>query len=81
MIRLTNSTVPPAAKKRKTDVPVVGDEEVEKPANGTKADQDNGEEEQAADTAEKSAPAEAAAKAKGGDVPKESDLPEVEAQE
>lgn len=37
--------------------------------------------EQAADTAEKSAPAEAAAKTKGGDVPKESDLPEVEAQE
>jgi hypothetical protein len=30
-------------------------------------------------TAEKSGPAAAAAKAKGGDVPKESDLPETEA--
>lgn len=90
----TNTIIPPgppAAKKRKTrPVPVAGDKEGEKAENGTKGDKDQdeeepaegeGEEEEPVDTAKTSGPAEAAAKAKGADVPKESDLREVEAEE
>lgn len=53
--------------------------------NGAKGDNDEeepGEEEEAPeDTAKTSGPAEAAVEAKGGDVPKESELSEVDAQE
>jgi hypothetical protein len=61
---------------------VAKDEDVEKEndANGDDAEDDDveeGEEEGDEDTAKTSGPAAAAAKVKGGDVPKESDLPEV----
>jgi hypothetical protein len=73
------TSAPPKAKKRKT-APVAEEEGAEENgANGDDAEGD--EEEDAADTAETSGPAAAAAKAKGGDVPKESDLPEVDAEE
>lgn len=59
------TTGPPAAKKQKT-APASKDKEGAEKENGT-----NG-------TAKTSAPAEEAVKTKGGDVPKESALPEVE---
>lgn len=67
----------------------MGDKEGEKAAengangdNGEEEPAEEGEEEEAPeDTAKTSGPAEAAAKAKGGDVPKESGLSEVDAQE
>lgn len=66
---------------------MVDDKEAKKAQNGTKGDEDEEPvaedegDEDAAETAEKSGPAEAAAKAKEGQVPKESDLAEVDAQE
>lgn len=76
---------PPKAKKRKTAPTVEDEEDVEENgANGDDAEgqeEEEEEEEEADDTAKTSGPAAAAAKAKGGDIPKESDLPEVDAEE
>lgn len=77
---------PPAAKKRKTK-PAAGADNDAAAENGENGDNDEeepaedevAEDEDAAETAEASGPAEAAAKAKGGNVPKESDLSEVDA--
>lgn len=75
---------PPAAKKQKTKPAAGDDADVAKnDANGDGDEEEEEEEveegdEDAADTAKTSGPAEAAAKAKGGDVPKEADLAEVE---
>jgi hypothetical protein len=74
---------PPVAKKQKT-APIVDDDEGVEVAETDKDDEpveEEGEEEAAADTAKKSGPAAAAVKEKGGVVPKESDLSEIEAAE
>ena len=81
-------TGPPAAKKQKTKPAAAADKDevAENGANGgddnaeDKEDEEDGdaEDEDAADTAKTSGPAQAAAKAKGDDVPKEADLAEVE---
>lgn len=79
---------PPVAKKQKTAPVVVGDDEGVEAESGANEDakdeepvEDEGEEEAPADTAATSGPAAAAAKEKAGVVPKESDLPEIEAAE
>lgn len=56
-----------------------GEKDEDEPAE--EEGEEEGEEESAADTAKESGPAAAAAQAKGGVVPKESDLPEIEAAE
>lgn len=80
----------PAAKKQKTAPVVVDDDEVENGAEGEEGEEgeedeevDEGEdvEESSPDAAADNGPSAAAAKDKGGAVPKESDLPEIEAAE
>lgn len=81
---------PPAHKKQKTEngtngkkkeVEEEGNEEKEEDEEEEEPAEEEGEDEDADDTAETSGPAAAAAKAKAGVVPKESDLPEVDAAE
>jgi hypothetical protein len=83
---LTMTSSAPAPKKRKTahDNKVKEQEddgEGEDDEDGAGEEYDEDDDEGTNDTADKSGPAQAAKKEKGGDVPKEDDLSEVEAED